>query len=68
MASSWSCSDGHTHELNNGVKDSRSAQGEGRECVTSGDRITGMTYPSAGAAVVVLREWTASTRTEAVAT
>ena len=64
MASSWTCSDSHTHELNRTVRsiDSLSAGGNGVECLTSGDRITGVDYP-----VTVKREWTASSRTEAAA-
>mgnify|MGYP001270222546 CR=1 FL=1 len=69
MASTWTCSDSHVHEMNRAVitYDSRSAGGEGVECVTSGDRITGMTYASGATAAIPRREWTASTRAEAAA-
>lgn len=66
MATTWSCSDGHTHDMRSGNKDSNSVGGIGRECGSSGDRITGMNYTSDGGTPT--REWTASTRVEAAAT
>jgi hypothetical protein len=64
MATSWSCADGHTHELNRALLtyDPFSANGLGVECVTCGDRIVGINYPT-----TVVKEWTASTRTTAAA-
>jgi hypothetical protein len=65
MATSWSCADGHTHELNRvatTTPDPFSAQGLGLECITCGDRIVGIDYP-----FTVKREWTASTRATAAA-
>ncbi len=69
MASTWSCSDTHTHELNRAVLtiDPFSAGGNGKECLTSGDRITGEIYASGAVAAIPTREWTASTRVTAAA-
>jgi hypothetical protein len=56
----WNCSDGHTHKAQTANRrDSRSAGNLGLECITSGDRITGVNYPNE-----VARTWAASSRTE----
>lgn len=70
MASSWTCADGHVHETDKSLSsgpDSLSVNGLGKECKTSGDKITGETYASGATAAQVLKEWTASTRATAVA-
>jgi hypothetical protein len=59
MASTWTCASGHTHDLTKPLRGLEPDATPGKECKSSGDRVSGMDY---GSSPVPKKKFTASTR------